>query len=36
VRATESVVALLRRQLMSFDLTMSQFQVLEALLILVR
>jgi|SRR5271170_4319007 len=32
VRASESVVALLRRQLMSFDLTMSQFQALEALL----
>ena len=32
VRATESVGALLRRQLMSFDLTMSQFHVLEALL----
>jgi MarR family transcriptional regulator, 2-MHQ and catechol-resistance regulon repressor len=32
VRATESVLALLRRQLMSFDLSMSQFQALEALL----
>lgn len=32
VRATEAVQALLRRQLMSFDLTMSQFQALETLL----